>query len=168
MSLLRFFANEYREYMERQYAFCPTGKGGGIDNSCSPTGESGVMSVGKGDASPQLIEKLKERHDWAQEFLDAGGKFEADGTVWLYHRTSQPNAEQIAKTGVIKAPAGTGANYGIYGSTSDPIDTYDGSGLIAFRVRPSQMHIDDVMPGRRADFRIASTAFRPLEIRLLT
>lgn len=36
MSLLGFFAAEYR----RLYAFCPTGEGGGIDNSCSPLGEN--------------------------------------------------------------------------------------------------------------------------------
>ena len=29
-----------RRYAEEQYAFCPTGEGGGIDNSCSPTGEN--------------------------------------------------------------------------------------------------------------------------------
>jgi hypothetical protein len=39
VSLLRFFANEYREF-----AYCPTGKGGGIDNSCSPTGEVGTKA----------------------------------------------------------------------------------------------------------------------------
>ena len=27
-----------RRYTEEQYAFCPTGEGGGIDNSCSPSG----------------------------------------------------------------------------------------------------------------------------------
>lgn len=35
MSLLGFFAREYRDYV-----YCPTGEGGGIDPTCSPTGES--------------------------------------------------------------------------------------------------------------------------------
>lgn len=39
MSLLRFFANEYAAL--KDHAFCPTGEGGGIDNSCSPTGGKG-------------------------------------------------------------------------------------------------------------------------------
>jgi len=30
-----------KKYAEENYAFCPTGEGGGIDNSCSPTGEPG-------------------------------------------------------------------------------------------------------------------------------
>jgi len=67
MSLLRFFANEYREYMQRQYAFCPTGSGGGIDNSCSPTGEPGSKHV--------LPESYSEMTEWVNKrSQEYGGK----------------------------------------------------------------------------------------------
>ena len=41
MSLLGFFAEEFR-----RYAYCPTGEGGGIDNSCPPSGGNGGGSTG--------------------------------------------------------------------------------------------------------------------------
>src|SRR6185437_15214626 len=81
MSLLRFFANEYREYMQRQYAFCPTGKGGGIDNSCSPTGEPGMgsdepVTLYRGWATGGQGHYFTPDKDWALQFTQSGRESE--------------------------------------------------------------------------------------------
>lgn len=133
----------------------------------APMGILGINPIENVPASQSLLDKLRNKYDWFDEFLGAGGKVERDGTIWLYHRTTPDAAAEIAKSGVIKSPSGTGPNYGVYGSSSDPSGTYGGDGLIAFRVHPSSMRIDDVMRDR-ADFRIPSTNFRPLEIKNLT
>jgi len=72
---LRLARREFAQYLERNgmdretaeaeaaelnrswefatYAFCPTGEGGGIDNSCSPTGETGISERGSKSLLPE-------------------------------------------------------------------------------------------------------------------
>ena len=54
MSLLGFFAREYRDYV-----YCPTGEGGGIDPTCSPTGSTGYKAAPASVADAILKDGLK-------------------------------------------------------------------------------------------------------------
>jgi hypothetical protein len=101
MSLLGFFAAEYR----RAYAFCPTGEGGGIDNSCSPTGEPGGFK--KGDILPSDFvyhNTTKDAFEIIQKEGFSQGSFsnqpiDFGGNVWIATRKSNLPDVQSHKVG---------------------------------------------------------------------
>jgi len=62
MSLLRKFANEYAAL--KGHAFCPTGEGGGIDNSCSPTGEPGKSTEPQGQKRAKVGGEIGPNNEW--------------------------------------------------------------------------------------------------------
>jgi hypothetical protein len=74
----------------------------------------------------------------------------ADGTVTVYHHTSNANAEQIAATGTLKAQA----EPDVYVTTRKETDTGYGDTAVAIRVKPEVLQIDDEFPDGRIDFRI--------------
>lgn len=102
---------------------------------------------------------------WLEEYKSVGGKVLPDNTVWLYHATSKAAADEIVKTGVLKAPPGTGKAYGVYAGSSPAVaESYGEGTLVPIRVKITDLHPEDIYPGRRMDFRIASTSYRPVEI----
>ena len=107
------------------------------------------------------------RPDWAEEFKGIGGRFNADGTVTLYHATTKDKAEQIIKEGVLRRPSDAPDYYGVYFSSSPSVaEDYGDGTLIRVRVKASDLHPDDVFPGRRMDFNVPTTGglYRPAGI----
>lgn len=112
MSLLGFFAEEYK----RLYAFCPTGEGGGIDNSCSPTGDQakdtsglpkGITPYAGADgldavSSPKVGSKVWTTHPDTgklQQVLILGSKGHFDNkTIWQFKWLNGPDAEKEHST----------------------------------------------------------------------
>jgi hypothetical protein len=72
-----------------------------------------------------------------------------DGTVALYHGTTQQGAEEIRKTGRLKADA----EPDVY-LTTDPSGGGYGDTVLPIRVNPARLVLDDQFPSGRADFRI--------------
>lgn len=111
---------------------------------------------------------LRERRpDWAEEFEGIGGRFNRDGTVTLYHATTKDKAEQILKEGVLRRPADAPDYYGVYFSSSPSVaEDYGDGTLIRVRVKASDLHPDDVFPGRRMDFNVPTTGglYKPAAI----
>lgn len=104
---------------------------------------------------------------WADEFISVGGKFNPDGSVWVYHATTRDKAVQILKEGVLRRPPNTPDTYGVYVSSSPNVwhDYGDGT-VIPLKVKASDLQLDDMFPGKRVDF-LAQTkhgVFVPLAI----
>ena len=74
----------------------------------------------------------------------------SDGTVTLYHHTSAEKAEQIQKTGKLKAAA----EPDVYVTTRQETDTGYGDTAVPVRVNPELLSIDDEFPDGRKDFRL--------------
>lgn len=96
------WASTYRETVN---AFCPTGEGGGIDNTCSPSGGGG------GD------EGIESNISWVktvgseamQEKLESGGK------KYVFHGTTTTHLESIKEKGLVGGLGG-GASSGDIGA----------------------------------------------------
>ena len=73
-----------------------------------------------------------------------------DGTVTLYHHTSAKNADQIRKTGRLKAAG----EPDVYVTTRRETDTGYGDTAVPIRVKPDTLLIDDEFPDGRKDFRL--------------
>ncbi len=97
----------------------------------------------------------EERPIWADELESAGGRIDPDGTVLLYHGTTAEAAARIRKEGVLRRPADADDSYGVYLSSSPDIARSYGDGtVVAVRVKASDLNLDDVFPGERADFSV--------------
>jgi hypothetical protein len=84
-----------------------------------------------------------------------------DGTVTLYHGTTQKGKQSILQSGLLKADA----EPDVY-LTTDPLGGGYGDGsVVAVKVKPSLLNLDDEFPGGRVDFRINAKkpggTFRP-------
>ena len=73
-----------------------------------------------------------------------------DGTVTLYHHTSSKNADLIMKTGRLKADA----EPSVYVTTRSEADTGYGDTVVAVRVKPELLILDDEFPNGRVDYSI--------------
>lgn len=73
-----------------------------------------------------------------------------DGTVTLYHHTSQELADKIRKTGILKSAG----EPDVYLSTEQSPTTGYGDTVVALRVDPKRLRIDDEFPNGRVDFRM--------------
>ena len=86
----------------------------------------------------------------------------ADGTVTVYHHTSAEKAAKIRASGRMIS-AGEPDLY--FTSTSTP-DTGYGDTVVAIRVKPERLQLDDEFPDGRQDFRV-STPGRARRLRIL-
>jgi SPP1 gp7 family putative phage head morphogenesis protein len=71
-------------------AFCPTGEGGGIDNSCSPSGRSPVefgQSVHEQYPNAPKTNITDKQFKDTYDALKKAGRINSDGTITLYHDT---------------------------------------------------------------------------------
>ena len=73
-----------------------------------------------------------------------------DGTVTLYHHTNAGSAEQIKRSGQLVS-AGEPS---VYVTTRREADTGYGDTVVAVRVNPDRLNIDDEFPSGRQDYRI--------------
>jgi len=105
------------------------------------------------------------KYIWEEEFISVGGEILPDETVWLYHATKEETAKEIVKTEVLKTFPGAPKEYGIYFGSNPSVGFDYGDGtVIAVRVRAKDLELDDIFPGRRADFVIEATEYKPVEI----
>lgn len=145
----------------------------GDDGDCGHEKDGGEFAKGNTCAKDDMnSEKEKNKYRkiyiWADDFFDAGGKFEPDGSVWLYHATTREKADQIARTGVLKSPPGSPDDYGVYFASSkyELSNSYGDGTIIKVRVNPRDLNEDDIFPGERVDFmaKTRGNVYRPLEI----
>lgn len=78
-----------------------------------------------------------------------------DGTVTLYHATSETAAHEIIRTGVLRS-AGEPS---VFFSTAQTGTGY-GDVVVSMRLMPKQLQIDDEFPDGRVDFRIDQPVVR--------
>jgi hypothetical protein len=74
-----------------------------------------------------------------------------DGTVTLYHHTNAAAAEQIKRSGQLISAA----EPDVYLTTSRETDIGYGDTVVAVRVNPDRLNIDDEFPNGRQDYRIS-------------
>ena len=98
-----------------------------------------------------------ESYVWEDELNDAGGKIEPDGTVLVYHATTQNKAKMILDEGILRNPANTPDSYGVYFAAGKEAVEYakssygDGT-VLPMKVLAKDLKIDDVAPGRWVAF----------------
>ncbi len=73
-----------------------------------------------------------------------------DGTVTVYHHTSAEKADEIRRTGRLKAAA----EPDVYVTTRKETDTGYGDTAVPIRVKPEALQIDDEFPDGRTDYRL--------------
>ena len=74
----------------------------------------------------------------------------SDGTVTVYHHTSSEAADAIRRTGRLRSAG----EPDVYVTTRRDADIGYGDTVVAVRVRPDQLQLDDEFPDGRRDFRI--------------
>jgi hypothetical protein len=118
---------------------CGTGAGGfKPGNDCA----------GKGGGAAKSKKPSIYRTD---KIDDATGlPLNSDGTVTVYHHTSQESADQIEATGVLKSAG----EPDVYVTTEKATTTGYGDVAVAINVSPESLELDDEFPGGRKDFRI--------------
>lgn len=120
----------------------------------APGVKAGKAVVGKvKEAAPYLPALSSERGaiGLPKRSIDAktGLPLNPDGTVTLYHGTTEAGAKGILETSTLKAAA----EPDIY-MTTDPGGGGYGDRVIQMRVKPDQLIAEDEFPGGRKDFRI--------------
>lgn len=106
-----------------------------------------VRETGPGDNLTEQSPREPER-----EIDDATGlPLNDDGTVTLYHHTSQSAADEIRRTGILRS---RGEPH-VYLTTQAETDTGYGDTAVPVRVNPASIEIDDEFPGGRQDFRLS-------------
>jgi hypothetical protein len=146
-----------------------------IDAITNRTTTSGRSKAGAGAWAGQSVrEGVEGANRWARESeqqagteVQPGGELLAqraapttdertglnlnpDGTVTLYHHTNAGSAEQIKRSGQLVS-AGEPS---VYLTTRRETDTGYGDTVVAVRVNPDKLNIDDEFPNGRQDYRI--------------
>jgi len=91
--------------------------------------------------------KVAENEAWEVEGVQVPRH--ADGTVTVYHHTTQSNADSIRKTGTLRSAG----EPDVYVTTTRENIGY-GDVAVPIRINPDLLRIDDVFPDGRVDFAI--------------
>lgn len=115
------------------------------------------------DETSELPEELK--YLWEEELIDVGGQILPDETVWLYHATTKEIAKEILRTKILKTAPEAPKEYGIYAGSNPSVGFDYGDGtVVPIRVHAKDLELDDIFPGRHADFMIEATRYKPIQI----
>ena len=126
----------------------------------APQIAGGLLQMQENAAKPGTIGKVMGRKqrgaieasglpDWIDDFKSAGGVLNPDGTVTVYHRTSEENAKNIRASGVMR-----GKEDGLFfASRPDGAASNYGETALEFRIPASQLSIDDIF-SNEAHFRL--------------
>lgn len=117
----------------------------GLELDGAVPGQAGIRGpriTGSGDGPVSIRPEVEEA------LTAAGIPVNEDGTVMLYHGTTQAGAESIRKTKALRAEA----EPDVYVSTDKAVPY--GETVVPVRVKAADLELDDEFPGGRVDFRI--------------
>jgi hypothetical protein len=116
-------------------------------------GSADYAAEARGAAEPHLnrvSDAIENTRGGAAAAEGAGAPLNPDGTITLYHGTTKAGAEQIKRTGRLLSAG----EPDVYLSTAKEGTGYGDGTVVAVRVNPNKLILDDEFPDGRKDFRL--------------
>lgn len=119
----------------------------------APEGRGGVgqeVRAAEEPAAARQAEGATAEEEVAPSDEATGLPLNPDGTVTVYHHTNQASADRIQKTGHLESKG----EPDVYVTTRREADTGYGDTVVAIKIDPKRLVLDDEFPNGRRDFRV--------------